>query len=57
MDIDESNQIIKSVIHFNMNNKVKQVKQIEEFGFFNYCMGFEQTESTIKIYSSNLRFN
>lgn len=49
MDIDESNEIIKSVILFNMNNSLKQVKQIEEFGYFNYCIGYESTESTFKI--------
>lgn len=44
MDIEEGNEIIRSVIHFNMNNKIKQIKQIDEFGYFKYCLGVEQTE-------------
>ena len=45
MDIEEGNEIIRSVISYNMNNKIKQIKQIEEFGYFKYCLGIELTES------------
>jgi hypothetical protein len=47
MDIEEGNEIIRSVVHYNMNNKIKQIKQIDEFGYFKYCLGVEQTESNL----------
>ncbi len=56
MDIEEGNEIIRSVVHFNMNNKIKQIKQIDEFGYFKYCLGVEQTESNWLGLSSFLFF-
>ncbi len=45
MDIEEGNEIIRKVIYYNMNNSIKQIKKIEEFGYFKYCLGVEQTNS------------
>jgi hypothetical protein len=48
MDIEEGNEIISKVLFNNMNNKIKQIKQIEELGYYKYCLAFEQTESKFK---------
>lgn len=58
LDIDEGNEIIKSVIYYNMNNKIKQIKQIEEMGYYKYLFGVEETESNYYfIYYNNILLN
>ena len=45
MDIDEGNEIIKDVIYSNISTSLKKFKDIEEFGYFKYFVGYQEEES------------
>jgi hypothetical protein len=47
MNIEESNLIVKDVIYSNLTNKNKTLKDIDEFGYFQYYIlpVFNETKS------------